>query len=312
MKTSTLEDKIILVTGATGKQGGATARHLVAAGVKVRALTRKPDSKAAEALKELGIEVVKGNLNYVASVNEVMKNVYGVFSIQNGWEFGTDEAKQNKNIADAAKQHGIGHLVFASIARCDDNPNLKHFVSKYKSEQYLKESGIPLTALRAVYFMDNLKPNAQGLGLSWEMLRKNLGSKTTLQMIACEDIGWFAANAFLNPKEWIGKTIDIAGDNVTYPEALAAYEKIFGITPKHSKLFAVIVRLLLSDVRKMFEWYREPCFNADIDHLKKIHPGLLRLEDYFRQINSQQKHSQSFSFDKFIRKQFHKLRGKSK
>lgn len=225
---ATIQDKIILVTGATGKQGGATARHLIKAGVKVRALTRKPESKNSEALRTLGIEVYKGNLNDTASIDNAMKNVYGVFSLQNGWEFGTDEQKQNKNITDAAKENNISHLVFASIASCDNNPNLKHFDSKQKSELYIKQSGIPFTFLRAVYFMDNLKPNAQAASGSWEMLKQNLGASTTLQVIACEDIGWFAANSFLHPEIWIGKTLDIAGDNVTYNQAKSAYNKVFG------------------------------------------------------------------------------------
>ena len=130
--------------------------------MKVRALTRKPDGKSAEKLKSLGIEVVKGNLNDAVSVNEAMKGVTGVYSLQNGWEMGTDEYKQNKIVADAALKNNVAHLVFASISRCDDNPGLTHFASKYKSEQYLKECGIPFTSLRAVYFMDNLNPGITG------------------------------------------------------------------------------------------------------------------------------------------------------
>ncbi len=277
-----VKDKIFLVTGATGKQGGATARNLLKAGAKVRALTRKPESLPALALKKLGAEVVKGNLNDADSLELAMNGAYGVFSVQNSWEMGTDEVKQSQNLADVAKKNNVQHLVFASVARCDDHPNLKHFESKHKSELYLKEIGIPFTVLRPVYFMDNLKPDAKMVGVSWENLRKCLGKKSTMQMIACEDIGWFAANAFLHPEEWIGKTVDIAGDNVTYYETLIAYQKVFGKKPSHYRLLTLILMMMVSDARRMFEWYREPRFNADIQALRKIHPGLKTIQTYFK------------------------------
>lgn len=198
-----LKDKIILVTGATGKQGGATARYLLKAGVQVRALTRKPNSNSAKALRELGMEVVQGNLNDVHSLDQAMQGVYGVFSVTNFWEMGTGkkEVIQNKNLTDCAQKHRVQHFVLASIARCDDNPNLAHFVTKYECEKYIQHSGLPYTFLRAVYFMDNLKPKAQGATFHWAVLPDILGNKTSLQMISTDDIGWFAANAFIHPEQ---------------------------------------------------------------------------------------------------------------
>ena len=239
-----LQDKIVLVTGATGKQGGATARNLIKAGVKVRALTRKPDSNSANTLRTLGIEVVKGNLNDTNSLDKAMQGVYGV-SIQ-FWEFGTGkkEVIQNKNLTDLAKKHNVQHFVLASIARCDDNPNLAHFVTKYECEKYIQSSGLPYTFLRAVYFMDNLKPNEQGSTFHWAVLPGILGTKTTLQMISTADIGWFAANSFLHPEEYINKTLDIAGDEVTYPQLLDAYKKVFNAEPKKPSLLTSATQIL--------------------------------------------------------------------
>lgn len=283
-----IKDNIMLVTGATGKQGGATARHLLKSGVKVRALTRKPNSTNAQVLKSLGIEVVKGDLNDLSSLDNAMQDVYGVFSVTNFWEFGTGKKEiiQSKNLANIAKKHNVQHLVLASIARCDDNPNLAHFVSKYESEQYIQQSGIPYTFLRAVYFMDNLKPNGKGATFHWGILPSILGNSTTMQMISCEDIGWFAANALLNPAVWIGKTMDIAGDNVTYPQILAAYKEVFGSEPKRSKLMTILIPLLMPEIRKMFEWYKEPRFHADITALREINTNLQTIEDYFRNIKN--------------------------
>lgn len=279
-----MKEKIFLVSGATGKQGGATARHLLKSGVKVRALTRKPEGKRAQALHAAGIEVVKGDFNDPTSLDAALQGIHGVFSVQNFWEFGTGkkETTQCQNLTDAAKRQGVEHLVFASIARCDDNPNLAHFVTKYENEKYIQQSGVPFTFLRAVYFMDNLQPKADGVSFHWSIMEKTLGENGTMQMIACEDIGWFVAKALLNPGEWIGKTLDIAGDNVTYTQMLAAYQKSFGTTPLRSPLSKFLIPLLLPEIRKMFNWYREPRFHADIESLQKIHPGLMSLEDFFK------------------------------
>lgn len=281
-----LHDKIILVTGATGKQGGATARHLIKLGFKVRALTRKPEGKSAEALKAMGIEVIKGNLNDINSLDLAVKGVYGIFAVTNYWEFGTGkkEVIQNKNLTDIAKKHGVQHFVLASIARCDDNPNLAHFITKHECEKYIKSSGLPYTFLRAVYFMDNLNPNDQGATFHWAVLPDILGTKTTLQMISTTDIGWFAANSFLHPELYLNKTFDIAGDEVTYPQLLDAYKKVFKAEPKKSSLMKFIAMNMMPEAKKMMNWYREPRFKADIQHLKTIHPSLTNIEDYFQQI----------------------------
>lgn len=286
----TTKDKIFLVTGATGKQGGAAVKHLINAGAKVRALTRKPNSDRAAALRKLGVEVVKGNLNDINSLEIAVNGVYGVFAVTNYWEFGTGkkEVLQNKNLTDLAKKHGVQHYVLASIARCDDNPNLAHFVTKIECEKYIKSSGLPYTFLRAVYFMDNLKPKGQGASFHWAMLPSTLGDKTTLQMIATEDIGWFAANAFLHPDRYLNKTMDIAGDEVTYSQLHSAYKKVFDADPEKSSFMKFILMNMMPEIRKMFVWYRDPVFKADIKQLRTIYPGLKSIEDYFLQVKNGQ------------------------
>lgn len=287
---ATIKDKIIFVTGATGKQGGAAVRHLLKAGIKVRALTRKPESKGANVLRNLGVEVVKGNLNDINSLDQIMKGVYGVFAVTNFWEIGTGkkEVLQSKNLTDVATKHGVKHFVLASIARCDDNPNLAHFITKYECEKYIQSVGIPYTFLRAVYFMDNLKPTEQGSSFHWAILPSTLGEKTTLQMIATEDIGWFAANAFLNPEQYLNKTLEIAGDELTYSQLHSAYKKVFNSEPKKSAFLKFLMMNTMPEIKKMFLWYRDPVFKADINHLRTIYPELKGIEDYFRQVKNGQ------------------------
>ncbi|MBK8502870.1 MAG: NmrA/HSCARG family protein [Saprospiraceae bacterium] len=287
---TSIKDKIILVTGATGKQGGAAVRHLIKHSVKVRALTRKPNSDNAIALQNLGVEVFKGNLNDINSLDAAMQGVYGVFVVTNFWEFGTGKKEiiQNKNLTDLAKKHQVQHYVFASIARCDDNPNLAHFVTKYECEKYIKSVGMPYTFLRTVYFMDNLKPKEQGASTHWAILPSILGEKSTLQMISTDDIGWFAANSLLNPDQYLNKTLDIAGDEVTYAQLHAAHKKVFNAEPKKSAFMKFLLMTMMPEIKRMFLWYREPVFKADINHLRSGYPGLKRIEDYFRQVKNGQ------------------------
>lgn len=282
----TTTDKIFLVTGATGKQGGATVRHLLKACAKVRALTRKPDGSRAEALRKLGVEVVKGDLNEISSLEPAVKGVYGVFAVTNYFESGTrkKEVQQNKNLTDLAKKHGVQHYVYASIGRCDDNTGVPHFITKYESEKYVKASGLPYTILRAVYFMDNLIPEEKSAPVHWAYLPSTLGDKHTLQLIATDDIGWFAANALMHPEQYLNRTLDIAGDELTYPQMVSVYKKVFNAEPKKSAVLKFIITLIIPEIKVMFNWLREPAFVADIPKLRTIHPGLKSLEDYFREV----------------------------
>src|SRR6266516_4111732 len=106
------ESKSILVTGATGHQGGAVARELLARGHRVRAMTRKPQSEPAKALADLGAEVVAGDFDDEASVAKALSGAWGVFAVQNTWEAGVEkEEVQGKRFAEAARQAGVEHFV---------------------------------------------------------------------------------------------------------------------------------------------------------------------------------------------------------
>ena len=96
--------KAILVTGATGQQGGAVARALLAGGHKVRALTRKPDGEAARALAGKGAEVVRGDLDDVASLEKALAGAWGVFAVQNTWEAGVEGEEQQGKRRSSARQ----------------------------------------------------------------------------------------------------------------------------------------------------------------------------------------------------------------
>src|SRR5229473_8332055 len=108
-------DKTVLITGATGRQGGSVLRNMRTKGWKLRALTRYSDGAGAEALTSQGIEVVKGDLEDPPSLEQAARGVYGVYSVQDFWAVGAKrEVQQGKNLADAAKKAGVQHFVYSS------------------------------------------------------------------------------------------------------------------------------------------------------------------------------------------------------
>ncbi len=149
---------LILVTGATGQQGGAAARHLLKDGWKVRALVRAPESEKAVALQRAGAELAKGDLYDRASVDAALRGAYGVFSLQNYWlpDVGFDgEVRQGKIVVDAAKAAGVKHFLYSSVGAAHRGMGQKHFQTKWIVEQYLHASGLPFTILRPAAFMEN-------------------------------------------------------------------------------------------------------------------------------------------------------------
>jgi len=149
-------DRTVLVTGATGRQGGSVIRHMLAKGWKLRALTRKPDSAASRELAGGGIEVVAGDMEEAGTLGPALRGAYGVFSVQDFWAVGaTREVQQGKNLADAAKQAGVEHFVYSSLGGAERNSGIDHWESKWEIEKHIRKLGLPATMLRPAAFMDN-------------------------------------------------------------------------------------------------------------------------------------------------------------
>ncbi|NLE00615.1 MAG: NmrA/HSCARG family protein, partial [Fibrobacter sp.] len=207
------KDKIILVTGATGHQGGAVARHLLESGFKVRALTRHPDKPAAVELKNSGAEIFEGDFDDFSSIENAVKDVYGVFSVQQPLEYGVNiEVKQGKAVVDAAKKAGVKHFVYCSYGGAEVQPGVPFIDSKWEIENYIRSSGMNYTIFRPVLFMEFfLMPMVQD-AIYNGTLRMALDPEMELQLIAVDDIGAFVDLAFSNPEYYFGKELEIAGD----------------------------------------------------------------------------------------------------
>ena len=140
-------ERTVLITGATGKQGGATARALAGKGFKLRAMTRHPDSDAAKAVASAaGAEIVQGDLNDAASLRNVLKDVWGVFAVQNTWEAGVQgEEEQGKRLASLAREAGVQHYVYTSVGSAHRKTGIPHFDNKYRIEDTIRAAGFRRT-----------------------------------------------------------------------------------------------------------------------------------------------------------------------
>jgi uncharacterized protein YbjT (DUF2867 family) len=286
MLTMLIADKMVLVTGATGRQGGAVVRHMLLKGWKLRALTRDPDSRAAQDLKRKGVDVVQGDLEDPASLSRACQGVYGIYSVQDFWAVGAKrEVQQGKNLADAAKKANVKHFVYSSVGGAERNTGIPHWESKWEVEKYIRSSGLPATMIRPVAFMEMYYVDQVEIGILKGKLADPIRGDKPYQTIATDDIGAFVALAFDRPTEVIGKELEIAGSELTNLEAAKVFSRVLGKPVKFQKLPLPLVRLILGkEFYAMFRWFNEAGFKADIPGLRRAYPEihLHTLEEWLR------------------------------
>ena len=279
-----MSNKIIAVTGATGQQGGAVARKLLAEGWQVRALTRDSNKPAAQELKALGAEIVPGDMDKRAELDAAFAGAHGVFSVQNFWLPGVGfegEIRQGKNVADAAKGAGVQHLVYSSVGAAHRGMGQKHFDSKWIIEQHIHSLDVPYTILRPAAFFENfnwerafiLNGTFNAIGLRPEKER---------QLLAVEDIAVFVALALANREQYLGKTIELAGDALTESQIAEAFAKVIGRPVKLTVPSGGNGRRTDEEMAAMFNFFNGEAYDADIPALRELHPGLLTFEQWLR------------------------------
>jgi uncharacterized protein YbjT (DUF2867 family) len=257
---------VILVTGSTGQQGGAVARELLAAGHKVRAMTRKPDSESAAKLVALGAEVVQGDLDEASSLQRAVKGAWGVFAVQNTWEAGVDgEEEQGKRIAEISREQGVQHFVYTSVGSAHRETGIPHFDNKWRVEETVRSVGFPShTILRPVFFMENLVSPWFKPYIDEGNLAIGIKPDTSLQMVAVADIGKYGRTAFEKHEQLNGRAIDFAGDEMTMPEAAKIIGQASGKQVGFLQVPIEQVREFSEDFALMLEWFDRVGYEADI------------------------------------------------
>lgn len=278
-------DKLVVVAGATGQQGGAVARHLLKNGWQVRALTRDPNKDAAKALAGLGAEIFQNDLDDRAGVEQALAGAYGAFSVQNFWlpNVGYEgEVRQGKLFADAAKKTGIQHFVYSSVGAAHRGMGQKHFDSKWEIEKYIQALDLPYTILRPVAFMDNYFWQQPGISNGMVMGFGARPDKAT-QLIAVDDIGGITAVVFANPDEYIGKTIELAGDELTDIQLAEQLSKAIGRPVNLTPMQMPEGQAPSQEQSAMFKFFNGKAYDADIAGVRKMYPPLKNFETWLNE-----------------------------
>ena len=305
------DKKIIAVVGSTGSQGGGLVNAILAdtnGEFAVRAITRDPNKDKAKALAAKGAEVVQADIDDVASLTKAFAGAHGVFGVTNFWEHfsGEKEIQQAKNIADAAKAAGVKHVIWSTLEdtrklMAADDKRMPILQGKYrvphfdaKADANAVFAGVPATMLLTSFFWDNLynfalapKKNEQGVyGWSYPM------GEAKLPGIAVEDIGKTALAIFKGGQQYVGKTIGIAGESLSFQEMSKKLESGLGIspvtfTPVDADVFRGYGFPGADEYGNMFQTYRD--FEKEVNAVRSV--------ETTRQLNPQLQ-----SFDQWLAK----------
>src|SRR6202171_3937108 len=276
----------VLVTGATGKQGGHLVRELLARGHSVRALTRKPESPAAAALAELGVTIVPGNFDDEGSLERAARGVDTVFAMSTPFEGGSKtETLEGTNILRAASRVRVKHFVYSSVAGADRATGIPHFDSKFEVEKEIRRSGIPFTIVAPVFFMENFLAEWMAAGIAQGSIAIAVPATRRLQQIAVEDIAQFTALVIERRESFLGKRIDIASDELTLATATAAISEASGRPIKYTAIPIAAARQQSEDLARMYEWFDRVGYDADVVGLRELYPEVRwhRFSDWARE-----------------------------
>jgi uncharacterized protein YbjT (DUF2867 family) len=263
----------VLVTGATGKQGGHLVRELLARGHSVRAMTRNPESSAAAALAERGVTVVAGDFDDQESLERAVRGADTVFAMSTPFEGGEKkETREGINIVRAASSVGVKHLVYTSVAGADRATGIPHFDSKFEVEKEVRRSGVPFTIVAPVFFMENFLAEWMAPGIATGSIALALPATRRLQQIALSDIAQFTALVIERREHFLGKRIDIASDELTVATAAAEISEVSGRHIKYTALPIDTLRQFNIDQARMFEWFDRVGYDADVVGLRSDYP----------------------------------------
>lgn len=279
-----MKNKILLITGATGRQGGAVVNHALKNNFTVRVITRNTVQRSVVKLRLKGVEVLQADMEDSKAVSMAMEGVYGVFSVQNFWEKGVGfhgEIRQAKNLAEAAKKEGVKHFIQSSISGCSIAEDASHIESKREVEKLIDSIILPRTFVRAVFFMENFI-DPKNYKTILPILSSRLKPDTHFHMISVDDIGWFVINAFKNPDQFIGKSIDIAGDSLTIDQIRHIYQRETGRKPSSLNLPLWLLKLNKEKMVRQLHWNNQKAWDFDISEIRQVHPGLISFAQFLK------------------------------
>ena len=262
----------VLVTGVTGNQGRAVTEALLQGGHRVRALVRTEDEQAAPRFKKNGVETVKGDFDDPPSLLRAASGMDAVFAVTTPITGVDAEIRHGKAIADAARAAGVGHLVFSSVGDADRETGIPHFDSKYEIEQYVQSLDVPWTITAPAFFYENALFPWNLADLKEGRFRQALKPARKLQQISVGDIGRFNAMVIGRREPFLGKRINISGDELTGVEMAEALSRAIGKPIAYAEQPLEEVRAQFADMATMYEWFGRDGFSAEIEVLRRDYP----------------------------------------
>jgi uncharacterized protein YbjT (DUF2867 family) len=279
-------DQIIVVTGATGRQGGAVARCLLADGWRVRGVTRSPDSNAARKLAAVGVQVVRADMADPDGMREACAGTYGAFSVQNPMISGEEgEIVQGRNVVDAAADTGVSHLVYGSAGPGIPGTGVAAWDAKLEVAEHARRRGLPLTVLRPMAFMElmtdkNLYPPVA----AWHLMPRIVGEGRPIPWLSAADLGAIAARAFADPASYVGADLALAADLRTLSECRAIWRRVTGRNPRRFPMPVwLFERFTGPDLTRMWRWLATHDVDVDQSQTRAHHPKAATVEEFVRQ-----------------------------
>jgi len=266
------EKLTVVVTGSTGKQGGAVAQGLFERGHRVRAVTRDPNSKQAKLLANAGAELVAASLEDAAGIKKALEGATSLFAVTTPFSGTEAEIRQGVTAADAAQAAAV-HLVFTSVGSANRQTGIPHFDSKYEVEKHIAKIGVRATILAPVAFMENLDFIKEQLAKG--IYASALSPTRALAQVAVTDIGAVAVRVLEDAARFTGKRFDLAGDELTGHDAMGILSRVTGRNFTYHQVPLDVVRQRMGeDAVKMYEWFDRVGFKVDRAALRREFPDV--------------------------------------
>jgi uncharacterized protein YbjT (DUF2867 family) len=279
------DPRMVVVTGATGRQGSAVVRALVGTGWTVRGVSRNPAGEQAQRLMKLGVEIVRADMDEPTSLDRAFAGASRIYSVQNFMICGVaGEVRQGRNVADAAKRANVEHLVYGSAGTGERGTGIGSWESKLDVEAHMRGIGLPVTVLRPTAFMELMTdPAFHPAAGVWHAWPKIAGGSFMVPWLSCADLGVITGKVFADPDRYIGQDLTLAADRRSLDECRAIYARVFGRKPRRRPMPLWALRRFAPDTVTLWRWAHRNGFTAELDTARSIHPTALDVETWLQQ-----------------------------